>query len=163
MAAGVIDRDMGYSRLLRLVRLPQPHVAVGIQGEDATKTIKDENGEILQVVLAGVHEFGREDGSIPERSYIRATVDANRSKYRQLQKRLIGLVVEGKLTPERALKIIGERVVADMRRTMDAGLKPDLAESTKKRRRTGDGPGGYKPLIDTGQLKNSITYAVRER
>src|SRR5690606_4646959 len=99
MASSVIDRDMGYSRLMRLVRLPQPHVAVGIQGEDATKTIKDENGEILQVVLAGVHEFGREDGSIPERSYIRATVDANRSRYRQLQKRLIGLVVEGKLTP----------------------------------------------------------------
>lgn len=163
MAAGVIDRDVGWSRLMEIVRLPQPHVAVGIQGADATKTIKDENGEILQVVLAGVHEFGREDGSIPERSYIRATVDAKREEYRTLQKRMIGLVVSGKLKPERALKLLGEKVVSDMRRTMDAGLKPDLAESTKRRRLQGDGSGVFKPLVDTGQLKNSITYAVRER
>lgn len=165
MAVAVIDKDTGWKRLMELVRGPSPSVTVGIQGEDAGK-VTDENGEITMVVLGGVHEFGREDGTIPSRSFIRSTVDANAEKYRALRKRLAGLVIAGKLDPKRALALLGEKVKSDIQGAMEAGLKPDLAESTKRARIQGeaeaDGSRVFKPLIDTGDLKRSISYQVRD-
>lgn len=165
MAVAVLDKDTGWQKILDVVRGPQPHVTVGIQGEDSGEIV-DENGEITMVVLAGVHEFGREDGTIPSRSYIRATVDANREAYLALRKRLAGLVLAGKLTPKRALSLLGEKVKSDIQARMEAGLEPELAESTKRRRIQGeaeaDGSRVFKPLIDTGDLKRSITYQVRD-
>lgn len=164
MAVAVKDTDKGWKKLLAIARAPAPVVAIGIQGEDAGK-VADENGEITMVVLGGVHEFGREDGTIPSRSYIRSTVDNRKVEYAQLQKRLAGLVISGKLDVKRALGLLGEKVKSDIQGAMERGLEPPLAPSTIKGRIQGkaDAKGRrvFKPLIDTGQLKNSITYQVR--
>ncbi len=134
-------------------------VKVGIQGADASEPA-DENGVITTVVLAAVHEFGRLDGSIPERSFIRATVEKNRAEYIKLVRRLSRLVLLGKLTEKKALAIIGQQVMSDIQAAMEEGLEPGLAASTiRQKKRQGKKPP-YKPLIDTGHLKNSVTYDV---
>jgi len=165
MAVAVLDKDSGWKRLLALARGKFPVVAIGVQGEEAEQTV-DGNGEITMVVLAGVHEFGSTDGRIPVRSFIRNTVDSRRVEYAQLRKRLAALIVSGKLDHKRALGLLGEKVTSHIKGAMEAGLKPDLAPATIARRIQGqaeaDGSRVFKPLIDTGQLKNSITYQVRE-
>lgn len=133
-------------------------VKVGIQGSDAVEMV--EGDDITTVVLAAVHEFGRLDGTIPERSFIRATVDTNRTKYAILIKRLARLVLFGELTDRKALQIIGERVASDIKAAFERGLSPDLAESTKASKEQAGKPPPYKPVLDTGHLKNSITYVV---
>lgn len=138
-----------------------PVVAVGVQGTNAQE-IRDNEGVINGAVLAGVHEFGRQDGSIPERSFMRSTIDKMRSEIEQTQNRMFYLFLRGKLDARKALGLLGEKVKAAMQKSIEDGLEPELAESTKKRRRQGDGSGIFKPLLDTGQLRNSITYEVRE-
>lgn len=159
----VEDIDHGWAQMMEAASMAAkgPVVAVGIQGQDAGKTT-DEHGEITMVVLGGVHEFGTQDQHIPSRSFIRWTVDDNKQKYEKLQARLLGLVLQGKLTVSRALGLLGQQVQSDIQRAFEQGLEPDLAESTKARRLQGDGSRVFKPLIDTGQLKQSITYEVRE-
>lgn len=159
----VRDTDRGWANMRRVAQELRraPVVAVGVQGAEAAE-IRDEQGVITGAVLAGVHEFGRQDGSIPERSFIRSTVDSNKKQYETLLGRMLRLTLEGKLTAQRALGLMGQRVQSDIQRSIEDGLKPDLAESTKRKRRQGDGTGVFKPLLDTGQLKQSITYEVRE-
>lgn len=49
----------------------------------------------------------------------------------------------------------------EVRAVINAGVAPELAESTKRARRA-RGRTGEVPLIDTGELRNSITYVVRK-
>ena len=95
--------------------------------------------------------------TIPERSFMRATLDANRSKYADLITRLLDRVVRGKLTTDQLLGLLGARVVADIKRRIRSRISPALKASTIRRK------GSSTPLIDTGGLVNAITWAVRRR
>lgn len=165
MAGPVRDIDLGWKRILREARIngvKKPAVTIGIQGKEAR--IRREGG-INQAGLGTVHEFGTLDDHIPERSFLRATVDRNRAKYQRLMRRLGNLVVVGRITLPHALALLGEQVKSDIQSAFEDGLEPPLAESTKAMRTKGSGEAAEladpKPLIDTAQLKNSITYQVR--
>lgn len=182
----VIDIDRGWNKLRDELKRTSElgHVKVGVLGEQAAA----DRGGITQAQLAAVHEFGAtfehpggtpymvgDDGrvvflpkgdaratavtkphtiTIPERSFIRSTIDENAQKYRELAKKLALLIVDGKLTAERALELFGERVVADIKLHIQRGIDPPLAAETVRRK------GSSKPLIDTAQMINAITYQV---
>lgn len=139
-----------------------PHVAVGILQDEAVAD------NFSMVDLALVHEFGTRDGRIPQRSFIRSTCDAKRSEHIRLSDNLQSKIIEGKLTLRQALAQLGEVVEKDMVQTINQGIKPDIADSTKKtkirslkrqrKRLTGV---GFKPLIETGRLKGSIKHEIR--
>lgn len=155
MARGhVRDIDMGWRKLRDQFKRTAQHnvVRVGIQGSEA---LADHDG-INNVALAAVHEFGTMDGRIPERSFIRAAIDENQGKYRDFVRRIANRVVDRKMSVLNGLKVLGEKVVADMRARVRAGLEPDITEETKARK------GSSKPLIDTGQMLGSITAVVGE-
>lgn len=132
-------------------------VRVGVLGDEKPR----EEGGLSNVQVATIHEFGA--GRIPERSFIRATFDAQRQAYFTLAARLAGALYDGKTTVEKALGLMGMKMVADIRAHIRAGIAPPLAESTLRRRRA-KGRVGAKgepvALIDTSQLINSITYAL---
>lgn len=148
----VIDQDLGWNKLRGELRRSREHrvVSVGIQGEEAGE---DHEG-LTNVELAAIHEWGTRDGHVPERSFIRSTIDENSAKYHDLAKRLLSMVIDGKKTTFEALSLLGLRVVADIRRTIQRGIPPPNAESTIRQKHSS------KPLIDKGQLINSITYKV---
>lgn len=161
----VRDIDRGWKAIMRQADIAArrgPVVAVGVQGKEAQE-IRDEEGVINGAVLAGVHEFGRQDKSIPARSFMRSTIDRMAPEIRKTQDRMFDLLLQGKLDAKKALGLLGQQIQQGMQKAIEDGLEPELAESTKKRRRQGDGSGVFKPLLDTGQMKNSITYEVRER
>jgi phage gpG-like protein len=154
----------------RLGDLRKYRVVVGVQGTEATETY-DEKGEknarpLTLVEVAAVHEFGTEDGRIPERSFLRGTLDRKSKPYGKL----LAAAVSGALEAvgedglgdvagafERGLNLLGLRVVADVQTTIrDSGPGwPPNAPMTIARK------GSSKPLIDTGRLRQSIRHAVR--
>lgn len=106
---------------------------------------------LLEVAL--VHEFGA--GHVPARSFIRATIDERRADIQKLQLAVAKQVLAGKITAQQGLAQIGAKVAGWMQARIVAGIAPPLSPRTLKRK-------GKKttPLILTGQLKSSITFAV---
>lgn len=156
----VRDTDLGWRKLRREVFKPGQHVTVGIHAaEDAS-----DDGGIGNVGLMAIHEFGTDiagpnnDITIPERSVIRLTIDENAAKYRAMINKLGKQIYATRITTLQALNILGLKVAADMRRTIDRtpgqweALKPSTIASRKF--------GGSKPLLDLGELKKSIKHKV---
>lgn len=141
-------------------------VIVGILEAEGAKPHGDDGITVLG--LAEVHEFGASIQvrghtiEIPERSFIRATVDERRAVIQEESAKLSKAILDGRLTAEKALARLGEYVVSLIRQRIEDGIAPPLAASTvKKRVGSGKGEGGDTPLFDTGQLMRSVTYRVQ--
>jgi phage gpG-like protein len=106
------------------------------------------------VVIAATHEFGA--GNIPERSFLRVPLRANQDAYAAIFKRGLPQVISGQLTAGQIMEQVGARAAADSQEAISAGIAPPNAPSTIARK------GSSKPLIDTGRLRQSITYEVGE-
>lgn len=125
-------------------------VKVGIQTGDGSV---DRDG-ITMAELAMVHEFGSRDGHIPQRSFLRSTVDENERRYVAAMKKELAKIPSGKATVRGALRQTGERMRSDVIDKIRRGIPPPNAPSTIARK------GSSTPLIDTGQLLQSITVKV---
>lgn len=97
------------------------------------------------------------DIPIPERSFLRGTVDEKATEIKRMAKRLAGAVVDGKYTVPKALETLGLYIQGLIRSRMSAGIPPPLKAATIRRK------GSSKPLIDKGQLRASIDFQVREK
>lgn len=93
---------------------------------------------------------------IPERSYLRAGFDANLDKIQREFELLLSQVLELKITGKSALDLIGASVTTKIQDFLVELKEPPLAESTIRAK------GSSNPLIDTGQLMNSITWKITE-
>lgn len=156
--SGLRDIDRGWKALkARISGVDKMSVTVGVQG---AKGAAMHAGGISNVRLAGVHEFGATITTpwgkivIPERSFIRSTMIENSKRYESLVKRMLNLILDGKLDAPKALALIGEKITSDMKRKIERGVPPANADSTIAAK------GSSTPLVDHGQLKNSITYEV---
>ena len=159
MSKHVDDIDRGWKDIMRGVVSSRPRaVRVGVQGDEA-KEMNEEGATMA--LLAAVHEYGTRDGRVPERAPIRTALNQHEGKYNALIARLARLVyIDRTMTEDHALGLLGAQVSSDIMAGMEAGLSPDIAESTKadKKRRGKDGP--HKPLIESGQFKDAYNYAV---
>lgn len=153
----VIDKDRGWKDLLKRiaeVKQSKAYAKVGVMG--------GEGGEGMTAArLAAIHEFGATIIAkgrrivIPERSFLRATIDANREKYLKGLERLIAGFYEGKGTISQILGLLGQQASKDVRERIRAGISQENAPSTIARN------GSSTPLIDTGRnLLARITYKV---
>lgn len=138
----VTDKDMGYRELLkRLAGAKQVSVLVGIRGAQGSDL----------VTYAAANEFGTE--RIPERSFLRATVDNERVKYTGLLEQAADRLLDGD-TPAAAFGILGMVAVGDVQRRIRNRVPPPNAPLTIAKK------GSDVPLIDTGRLRQSIDYVV---
>lgn len=145
------DDKRGQIRVDKALKKAQKHthVAVGILQD------KPREDGFSMVDLAMVHEYGSKDGTIPRRSFISSTCDNKVKEHISFIRALENKVFSGELSKKQALTQLGEVVSKDMVQTINDGIKPELTPATIKRK------GSSKPLIDTGQLKGSITHEVR--
>ena len=163
MAGKVIDRDRGMRELLRMaerIKREQPHVAVGITGKSGGKP-HEGGGSMTIVDIGAVHEFGA--GGVPERSFLRATIDKHAQKYRAhmtngMRRGVLGAVrgQGGADVESPVLKRTGLMAEGDIKRRIAEGIAPALAPATIAAK------GSSKPLIDTGQLRASIASEIRK-
>ncbi len=147
----VIDIDRGWrSFKKRLARIGQSEVVVGIPGEIDFSVPNT-------AAIGMVHEFGSTDGTIPERSFLRSTFDANRAKYDALLERLTRKQLRGGINYEASLFRVGETARGDViKRIKSKEITQGLAPSTIARK------GSDTALVDTGALVGSIVSKVRK-
>jgi len=124
------------------------HVRVGVLSDDS-------HGDIGMIELAAIHEFGSEAAGIPERSFIRRTFRDRKEELTQLLHVLTHKIVTNKMTILQALNTLGLWGANAVKQTItQSDIPPPLKPSTIARK------GSDKPLVDTGQLVNSITWKV---
>lgn len=153
----VEDRDLGYGAFMtRLAGMHSVHVLVGVDGDGTEVTVNEHGKTIATPDLAQIaawQEFGTEDGHVPERSFLRSTMDENRARYANLQEVAVGRMVDG-LSPRIAYGAIGLVATADVRRKIRAGVDPANAASTIEAK------GSSTPLVDTGALYDAIGFQI---
>lgn len=122
---------------------------------------------ITMAALAAVHEFGADIRNgfgkgvhivIPERSFMRSTMNTKANELTKLTKRLANAVLKGKMGRKQALGIVGQKVSDWFKGAIDAGVPPPNRPSTVAAKH-----GSDHPLVDTGQLRNSIDYEVKDK
>lgn len=157
-AVRIVDRDHGYSDLrARIFGAANPKISVGILeadgGEPAKGSTDDDPLTILEVAI--INEFGSEDGKHPpSRSFLRAWFDEAREDISARLQIEMQAVVTGKRTKAQALERVGLWAVGEIQKRIAQGIDPANADSTVARK------GSSTPLIDTGQLRSSISYKV---
>lgn len=92
---------------------------------------------------------------IPERSFIRKTVDIKKRQIARVTKNLAIQVLAGRVSRSKALTTIGVLVQGLIKARMSRGIPPPNTPSTIARK------GSAKPLIDKGQLRSSIVFEVK--
>lgn len=141
----VTDKDKGYAALVDTLQAAAgARVLVGVRGTAGSDLVQ----------YATANEFGTEDGHVPERSFLRSTVDENHERYRKLLRAAVLKVVRGRASPEEALGLVGLQVVADVQAKIRSNIPPANAPSTIAAK------GSSVSLIDTGRLRQGIDYAV---
>lgn len=143
-------KDRGANRVLRAARglgSAPKRVKVGIIGPLAS----EDHGGLTLAALAAVHEWGI---GVPERSFIRAWADENRTEIQRRQRALVRQILLGQITELVALKRLGAWAQGSIQKRIADGILPPNAESTIAKK------GSSKPLIESGQLRSGVTYEV---
>lgn len=144
------DASVWEALKLQVEKLSGAHVRIGVL------TGPHENADITIAELAVIHELGAPAAGIPERSFIRASLERARPEMVQFIAKLAKAVVLGRITSAQAHGLLGEWAVAKVRDYIleGQGVPPPLKDATIARK------GSARPLVDTGQLLHSISYAV---
>jgi len=141
------DRAL-YNILLRSVKTnKKAHTKVGFQRKDGKK---EKKSDVLVVDVAIANEFGT--SKIPARSFMRTYFEENKNKLAALGQDLYADVLLGKKDCKKALSMLGEYAKTGIIKKIDAIYEPANKSSTIKQK------GSSKPLIDSGQMRQSITH-----
>ncbi|MBP6018794.1 MAG: hypothetical protein KA735_04830 [Burkholderiaceae bacterium] len=156
MKSGIV-RNFDFAKFrelrTRLEGMADKEVVVGVTRASAGR---HQTGEINNAELLAVHEFGSKDGSIPERAPVRSSMSKHQDKYVATHAENLRKVVRGEMPFDKSLDLLGLRAAADVQQNIrDGDFKP-LKQATINRK------GSSTPLIDTGNLRQSITHEVRD-
>jgi hypothetical protein len=164
----VIDR--GWGKMLQNIHQLQKAAYVKVGVLASSKPHEDEEGGMIDTVkLAAIHEFGAPGAKIPERPFIRGAADEYRQEIMALEEKELEKVLLGKRDVWKSLDAMGQWMTAKIVARIRKGIAPPNAPATLERKhrkakwnKAAKLPGFSRivPLIDTGQLVQSITYEV---
>lgn len=118
---------------------------------------EDHGGSDLTVAqVARIHEFGAPSAGIPERPFLRVAIDKNRGKYVRINRESVLGMSSGRLSMEQALGRLGVAAKADVQVEITTGNFAPLKPETIARK------GSSKPLIDSGQMRQSVTWEIEK-
>ena len=130
-------------------------LTIGIHSKDSKPYQKGSDEPATTAQVGSFHEFGTE--KIPARPWLTPVFADNRQRYINGIRCQLRLLLDQAITPAQAVGRVGEVIVGDIKERIANGIEPALDEKTIKRK------GSSKPLIDTGQLRQSITYQVSKK
>ena len=148
----VVDNDLGWERIKRETEaLARKAVKVGIQSD---------GGDLI--MRAFWNEYGTRGGAsgggwggpVPARPFISTAFEENRNDLNQMKARLWGGVIDGRLDANRAAGLLGEYHQNQVREKITSIDSPPNAPITV------DMKGSSNPLIDTGQMRQSVRHEV---
>ncbi len=136
--------------------LDERHVEVGIPSEKNARTEPGMNN----ASLGFIHEFGAPEANIPPRPFLIPGAQEALPEIKKTLKKDIKQIVGDKDSADDVdLNRVGLIAVNHVRGKFTTNDWPDLAESTKRQRK-GEAP--YQPLVDTGALRQAITYVIED-
>lgn len=160
-----------------IAMLATTRVMVGIPAEKGSR----KDGEpINNAALAYIHENGAPEAGIPERPFLKPGVADKRAEITAMLEKTGQAALEGNPGKvDRGFHATGLIGQAAVRNRVNEGPFQPLADATVEararrgrkgakqemaNRRAGMAPGTdlAKPLIDTGQMRNALTYVVRK-
>ena len=106
------------------------------------------------VTIAMTHEFGYPPKNIPERSFLRKSIDENQEKISTMQVAAIRAVVDGIKTVRKALFDIGE----EAKQMVVQKIVQGDSEWKELKQRTIDKKGFDHILVETGQMRDTIQH-----
>lgn len=150
---------LAQNQLKAMERAKNAVVKVGLPESEAatSKAYKSDNDKSAPTVLeVGIwHEYGTQ--FVPMRSFLRAPFIEKQADLKRVIDGQFKLVLEKGMDIETALGRVGlaaRNVSVGAFKTQGYGQWPDIQQSTK------DAKGSSGILIDTGLLRNSITWVV---
>lgn len=153
----LVSLDRTEEVLRSIQELTKKVVLVGIPSTDGGRS----GAPINNATLAYIHEFGSPARNIPARPFLHPTINRLRDQAVAMLRQAADYQMDHK--PGDALnqlEALGTLAVAAVKNNIVAGGDPrfaPLAAATIARK------GSTSPLIDTGQLLNSITYVIRDK
>lgn len=160
MATTFTERDNGFARMVRQAGI-RAEVKVGILTDE-----EHEQGHGKTVAEIGeIHELigvPTKDGGRVLRPWLRPVVDGRKAFIRQRIQRVAEYTLKGRVTATEGMRLLGFEIVRLVQARIRAGIPPELAESTKRRKTNAAGQTKDIPLIYTGQFIGAITAEARE-
>ena len=129
-----------------------PHIVVGYPASEIGAK-KYPNSDVYVMAVAFWNEYGTKH--IPERPFLRKTLKSKRQDYRRMIYDAAKKGIRGG-SLKKYLNRIGGQAVGDIQRTIIELRQPPNAPSTIKRKKSSN------PLVNTLELRNSTTYALKE-
>lgn len=150
-----------------------PVLQIGVFADKAART----GGGTTNAAIARAHEFGVPERKIPPRSFLRMPLKTHTSEVMAPLKGLQEAFISGRTKIEDAWRRVGVAAVAVVTKAFGTGgygQWPPLKEATvfrkmrgslaKRKRLTAEtmaGKHGMGILVDTGQLRRSITFRLK--
>ena len=102
-------------------------------------------------MIAMIQDSGAPSRGIPPRPFFRNMIANNEAGWAPIIKQAL---IDNGYDSEKALRVLGEVMVGQLKQSIQDTNDPPLKPSTIKHK------GFAKPLIDTGHMQNSIDYEI---
>jgi hypothetical protein len=172
---GYAETDMGLKDIFKeMEKLKSMCVKVGVTEDVGSQTA--EGGDATLAEYAAYNELGvkKKDGSewfIPPRPFVRGFADGKRELIAKTMEKLGGLVMDGKLDADTAIRQLGEfgqngvkSYIRNGSFTPNSDVTINGSKPNKKGKKFIKGKGSSKPLIDQKTLVNSgIRFQIIEK
>ena len=151
--------------LKALQELDKSQVMVGIPSETAGR----DDGPINSAAIGYILETGAPERNLPARPFLVPTIWRIRADLGKRAKSALTRVTSGKPGAKRAVEQglggIGLLAANEVKRVINAGDFAPLAPATlyARKHRKNAPRNSEKPLVDTGQLRNAVTYVIRRK
>jgi hypothetical protein len=133
-------------------RIQDSAVTVGIHSDTG---MHDDAEGMTVAQIGAIHEFG--DGNSPERSFLRSTLGKKRAKYISDIGKIANSAIQGKRDARDGMGLLGRQAEGDIKLTIRDMKEPANRPSTIRQKK-----GVDNPLIDTGQMLNSIRWQYED-
>lgn len=144
----------GEKLLKNLNKMKKLQVRVGVQGgkkyKKKSRDGKEEGADLVDIAIW--NELGT--GRIPARPFLGQTVDQHGAEIQKAAAQLVQKICKGQLDAQSALKQLGVLTVGYVQNQITDGDFEPNAPMTVQRK------GSDHPLIDTGQLRQGISYVI---
>ena len=129
-------------------------VLVGIPAENTAGY----GSGVTNIQLLYIHSQGSPVNGIPARPTVEPAIQANRAMLATMLRGSLAMAFTGNIAGARAAKARAGQMAANLvKARFGSGSLAPLKPATIKAK------GSSAPLIDTGQLRNSITYVIRKK